>query len=467
MSDVLNGAAIAAPAVREALRRAASPLSDCQRRVWRLATMDPKTMWAERIALTFSGPLRIGALDAALRELVRRHAILRSVFVVLDGEAMQCVRTAARAGLLVVDLEALAPACRHRAAADLVRCDRQTPLDVRRGPLIRTVLLRRSPADHVLLLMAHHLVFDGWSQSVMFRELAMSFMAFAMNVTPPLPELRSQYGDLARREQDAAHAAARTARLNECAARLRGLRPPATLPLDRPRPAHGSHRADAVPFVVPDDAHRMLRSIAECEGATSFMLGVAVLALALRVASPTVHEITFGVAAANRPSLDAQALIGPFVNIVVVRLSIDAEMTVGALIRHAKVAVLDAFAYQDVPFDRVMDALHPGVSKGSYGPTDGDPLFRVCVDFTESADAVVSASAPSDLIVTPLDTDGARSGCDLYLNLSATRDALRGRLMYSAELFDRRTIVAFVNRFLNILGSLDRRLDCRLAEVQT
>jgi hypothetical protein len=463
---MLNPRSITAPDVRDALKRAGSPLSDCQQRVWRLATADPRTMWAEKIALRFSGALRIDTLDRALEELIRRQAILRTVFVALDGEPLQCVRSTTRAGLLVVDLEMLDPDARHRASIRLARLENQSPIDIRRAPLMRAVLIRVTPTDHVLVLVLHHLIFDGWSQSVMFRELAALYMAFTMNLRSPLPELRVQYADLARREQDASAAARRDARLAEWMGRLRGLRSAATLPLDRPRPAHTSHRADAVPFVLPDEASRAIRAVGDAEGVTMFMIGLAAVALTVRVTVPATEDVTVGVALANRNSVDAQALIGPFVNILPVRLSTHAEMTVRELLRSARTAMLDAFAFQDVPFDRVMQTLHPGVPLGSYGPKNGEPLFRICVDFTDGADADSPAAAGSTLTVAPFHADDAVSGCDLYVSFSGAAGTMRGFVVYSAELFDRGTITAFLDRMRTVLGTLDRQLNRRLSQVR-
>ena len=447
---------------REALRRAASPLSDCQQRTFRLATAELHVLWAERVALRFTGVLPVAALDAALQELVRRHAILRTVFLPLGGRPMQCVRSVPRGGLLLVDLAAIPGAQRESVARRLGR--ERRPMDVWRGPLVRTVLVRLSPLDHVLLLTLHHLLFDGWSQAVMFRELAALFLAFSLDLPSPLPEITVPFAELARREQDPGQATRRAERLREWVGRLRGLRAPATLPLDRPRPAHTTHRAQAVPFVVPEASCRALRAVAEAEGMTMFMLGLGAVALALRASDPSTEEVAVGVALANRGSVEAQALIGPFVNILIVRVPTRGELTMLELLRHARGAVLDAFAFQDVPFDRVMEELDPGSAKGSYGPRGREPFFRVCVDFTEGAEAAPS-SFPQ-LTLGPFETGDAVAGCDLYVSFSAGRGTLRGRVLYSTELFDRSTIDAFIGRLLAVLGSLDGPRDRTLAEVR-
>jgi hypothetical protein len=453
-----------AEAMREALARASSPLSSCQQRVWRLAETSPDLGFFERIGLRFSGAFRIAALDAALAEIVRRHAILRTVFLVLDGRPVQCVRSAARGGLLVVDLQALRPEQREHAATQLARRDRQPPFDLRRGPLMRAIVVRLSSRDHVLLMIFHHLIFDGWSRSVLFRELTMLFMAFSANVRPPLPELRVQYAEVARREQDPGTLPRRAARLAEWVERLAGLQPPATLPPDRPRTSRATHRAEIVPFQVPEASIRALWSVAKSEGVTLFMLGLTALAIALRASAVQQDEVTFGVPVANRTSTDAQALIGPFVNILPVRLRTPANSTVRDLLLDARTVMLDAFVYQEVPFDEVLEALYPGRPKGSYGPTDGDPVFRVCVDFSEHADGPLEtqAQARSGLTVQPFETDDPIAGCDMFVSFSAASGRLGGIVLYNAELYERATVASFIDRFQSVLGSMDRSLHAQL-----
>ena len=219
-----------------------------------------------------------------------------------------------------------------------------------------------------------------------------------------------------------------------------------------------------MPFVLPDEASRAIRAVGDAEGVTMFMIGLAAVALAVRVTVPATEDVTVGVALANRSSVDAQALIGPFVNILPVRVSTPADMTVRELLRSARTAMLDAFAFQDVPFDRVMQAVHPGVPLGSYGPKNGEPFFRICVDFTEAADA--PAAAGSALAVMPFHADDAVSGCDLYVSFSGAGSTMRGFVVYSAELFDRGTITSFLDRMQTILGSLDRQLNRRLSQVR-
>jgi Condensation domain len=465
MQDTLERSTPSAQAVRDGLRQAVIPLSDCQRRVWRLATDDPQTMWVQRLAFRFDGPFDLAALAAALRELARRHGTLRTVFLMLDGEPGQCVRAVVRGGLALIDLDALPAARRGAAATRARRAEARLPLDPRRAPLWRAVVIRFGPAEHVLTLTVHHLIFDGWSRAVLCRELAMLIKAYTTNraAPSPLPPLRASYADLVRLEQDPRHAAERARRVREVAGRLRNRRPPITWPVDRPRPSHTSHRAAGMPFVIPEPVWRDTRAIAEREGLTTFMVGLAALALTIRSAVPTADDITFGLAVANRPSLEAQDLIGPFVNIVVVRLAMPATLTVRGLLRQVRTRMLEAFAHQDVPFDEVMEALEPGTPKASYGPRQGEPLFRMCVDFNDGAEG--TAPAPRGLTITAIDADEPKSGCDLYVSFAGRGDTLRGLLLYSAELYERPTALAIVDRLQASFAHLGHRIDEACVEV--
>lgn len=474
MPDVIASRPALAPGVREALARAMAPLSSCQQRVWRLVHAEPAIGFFERINLRFAGPLRVDVLNAALREVVRRHAILRTVFLVIDGQPTQCVRSASDIGVLLVDLQALPPALRERAAVRLARRGEQAAFDLKRGPFLRGLAVRVAPADHVLLLRLHHLVFDGWSTGVLFRELMTLYMTLAAGRRSPLPDLRAQYVDLARREQQPAQIAARQARVAACAARLAQRGPAATLPLDRPRPSHKSHRAAVVPFELPGDVLRAVRGLTETEGATAFMVLLAALAMTLRrpdaggAGSPQTRiDAIVGVPMANRTSTDAQALIGPFVNLHAVRLCAEPAETVRVLLSRARHAMLEAFADQDVSFEAVLDALHPGSAKDSYGATGEEPVFRVCVDFTESDEAPAaptagagdSAALAADLSILPFEADDPIAGCDLFVSFSARGGTLGGTVLHSAELFDRATIDRALDRLYAILRGLPRSLD--------
>jgi non-ribosomal peptide synthetase component F len=295
----------------------------------------------------------------------------------------------------------------------------------------------------------------------------MLFMAFSARVRLPLPELRMQYADVARREQDPGTLDSRRQRLAEWVGRLDGLQPPATLPPDHPRTYRTTHPAKIVPFAVPDASMRVLRAVAEAEGVTLFMLGLTALAIALRTPSTRPDEVTFGVPVANRTSSGTQALIGPFVNILPVRLPTPSTSTVRTLLLDTRTVMLDAFVYQEVPFDDVLEAMYPGRPKGSYGPAGCEPVFRVCVDFAEHADPLTQTQAQgrSELTVQPFETDDPIAGCDMFVSFAAGNGTLGGIVLYNAELFERSTIASFIDRFQAVLGAMDKSLDARLSEL--
>jgi hypothetical protein len=435
-----------------------APLSPCQQRVWRLVGTSADRALFERIGFRLLGPLNVAQVAAALNDVSRRHTILTSVFFVTSGRAVQWTRSA-RCAPLVVDLQALAPHARESAAIRLARRDRQPRFDPARGPLMRVAILRMAPDEHVLLFAIHHLIFDGESRSILVRELGL--LLRAPDGRPmALPDPPIQYRDAARRDQRRAVAAQRAGRVQAVATRAASSLPPATLPPDRPRSAYRTRRGRTLSFAVASDTVHGLRLLGGTEGVSLFMLLLAALAIVLRRASGQ-DDVVVGVPVANRTTVDVERLIGPFVNIVPVRLIAPPTMTVRELVMTTRGALLDAFADRDVPFDAVLETLYPGQPLASYGPADGPPLFRVCVSYAEQLDVNDRlADAVPGVTIRPFEAEDLIAGCDVFIGFAADR-TLTGTVLYSDELFDRTTVNRFVNDLRLVLDTL--RVDWMLA----
>jgi hypothetical protein len=435
-----------------------APLSPYQQRVWRLLGTAADRALFERIGFRLFGPLSVTQVAAALNEVGRRHAILSSVCFVTSGCAVQWTRTG-RCVPLVVDLQALALETRESAARRLARRDRQPAFDPARGPLMRVAILRIRPDEHVLLFAIHHLIFDGESRSILVQELAL--LLRAPQGRARLPELPIQYRDVARREQRRALVAHRARRAKLVAERVASTLPPATLPPDRSRSMYRTRRGRTLPFAVPSDVLRSLRALGATEGASLFMLLLAALAIVLRRLGGH-DDVILGVPVANRTTLDVERLIGPFVNILPLRLIAPSTMTVHELVTRTRGALLDAFADRDVPFDAVLAARYPGQSLESYGPIGGPPLFRVCVSYAEQAGAGdhLAAAIPG-VTIRPFEAEDLIAGCDVFIGFTADSRTLAGAVLYSDELFDRSTVGRFIDDLQAVLGTL--RVDWMLA----
>jgi pristinamycin I synthase-3/4 len=435
-----------------------APLSPCQQRVWRLVGTAADPALFERIGFRVFGPLKVAQVAAALHEISRRHTILVSVFFVTSGRVVQWTR-AGRCVPLVVDLQTLAPETRESAARRLARRDRQPVFDPARGPLMRVALLRIAPTEHVLLFAIHHLIFDGESRSILVRELAL-LLGAQQGRSRALPALPIQYADVARREQRRAIVAHRARQASAVAERVASRLPPATVPPDRPRSAYRTRRGRTLPFAVASELLRGLRALSAAEGASLFMLLLAALAIVLRRVSGQ-DEVIVGVPVVNRTTLDVERLIGPFVNILPLRLIASSTMTVRELVTKTRAALLDAFAHGDLPFEAVLTALYPAEALDSYGPAGGTPLFRVCVSYAEQADAADRlATAVPGMTIRPFEADDLIAGCDLFVAFAADSRTLTGTVLYSAELFDRATVGRFIDDLQAVLDTL--RLDWTL-----
>ncbi len=442
---------------REALARMVSPLSACQQRVWRLAPRHDGLF--ERISLRILGPLPTRRVEIAWRAALQRHAVLRSIFPVLNDRPVQCVRSSGPMPLLV-DLRALPSWRQEQAAWRLARDRRQPPFDLRRGPLVRLALLHMHPHEHVLVMHAHHLVFDGDSRAILMRELGA-----LLTGAERLPPMTIQYADVARREQMPRPVAERARRLSTRVARLDRLAPPITLPLDRPRSEWRTHRGGFLPLTIAPQTVIALRQLARSEGLSMLMLVLAALAIVLRHEARQ-DEVTFGIPASTRTSADTERLIGPFVNLLIVRLSAPAGMRVRDLVTQARAELLDALAHRDLPFDDLLRAMFPRQALDSYGPLGGPPLFRVCVDYNEApAAGPPSREATSGLTLRPFEAPAASAGCDLFLSLTAAGHRLDGSVLYAAELFERSTIERVVWHLQAALAVLPSAWQAPLSDV--
>src|SRR6185312_16882433 len=310
------------------------------------------------------GALDAAVLAAALREIVRRHAVLRTAFAAgEDGEPYQAISPATPAApateteLPLVDLSALPAAARESEAGRWIEADADRPFDLARGPVLRLALLRLAEREHLLLLSVHHIAFDGWSQGVLLAELAALYDAGAAGEPSPLPELPIQYADFAAWQRRQAAGGALSGQLDYWRRRLADAPTVLELPADHPRPARqsfrGGDRAAAVPV-----AAGVLQALARGRDATPFILALAAFAALLQRYTGR-DDLLVGSPIANRNRGETEGLIGFFVNTLVLRLDLTGDPGFGELLLRARGTALDAYEHQDVPFDLLVDELKP------------------------------------------------------------------------------------------------------------
>ena len=422
------------------------PTSFAQQRFWVLDQLDAEAAYTLPIGVRLQGPLDAAALEGALNVIVARHEALRTVFALEGDEPVQVVMPTLRIPLAAADLRALSLDAREievRARAD---ANANAPFDLSAGPLLRASLLRVADDEHVLLMSLHHIVADGWSIGVLFEELEAIYAALIGGIEPALPALPLQYPDFAvwqRRVMEGGAAARQLAYWGE---RLRDL-PPLELPTDRPRPAvqtlNGSHRE----LAIRGDVAEGIRSLARREGVTPYMgFLAAFIALLHRYTGQT--DLVVGSLTSGRRRPEVEPLIGLFLNTLSIRADVSAETTFVELLRRVRDSATGAYANQDVPFERVVDAVQPARDRSR------SPIFQVAFQLLETLARDLRLPG-----LTASRVSGAKDSAKFELTLmlhAAPHGGLRAVLEYNTDLFDGATIERMLSHFTTLLVGVAR-----------
>ncbi|MFF9765686.1 non-ribosomal peptide synthase/polyketide synthase [Streptomyces sp. NPDC014636] len=421
-------------------RDAVAPMSHAQQRLWFLQEFEPGgAEYVTALALRLRGTLDTGALRAALRAVVARHESLRTTFDSVDGHGIQIVHPPQDVPLPEHDLSRLPEAEREPALRRLLAGERTRPFDLREGPLLRAGLVRLAEDDHVLALALHHIVTDGWSTSVLLGDLAHLYRAALGSSEAELTPLPVQYADYAHWQRTAgdtgadAHLAYWKEQLADSA--------PLDLPTDRPRPPVRTSSGATTRLVVPARTVRRLTRLARDRGTTLFTTLVAAAQTYLARLSGA-EDIAVGTVTSGRDRPETQALVGFFVNTLVLRSRAGAEQPFTGFLDSVRQTVLDAFAHQDVPFERVVDEVQP------VRDTSRSPLFQVMVVLQNTPAADLDLPG---LDVTDVEPESEQAAFDLTLEFAETGSgALHGLLTYNTDLFDPAT----AERMAGQLGTL-------------
>ncbi|HEX2081286.1 MAG TPA: condensation domain-containing protein, partial [Longimicrobium sp.] len=337
------------PPVVPVERTGALPLSFAQERLWFIDRLEPgSAVYNMPMARRLGGALDEAALERSLREIVRRHEALRTVFAEVDGSPVQVIAPFDGFALPVEDLSGLGETDREAAVGRRAGEEAARPFDLAAGPLFRAALLRLGGEDHVLLLSMHHIVSDGWSMGVLVRELSALYAAYREGRESPLPELPVQYADYAvwQREQLAGEVLDR--QLAYWKERLAGAPGLLELPTDHPRPAVQAYRGATVPFEISLELLERLQALGRSEGATLYMtlLGAFQVLLGRYAGS---EDVVVGSPIAGRTRREVEELIGFFVNTLVLRTDLSGNPSFREVLRRVREATLGAYEHQEVP----------------------------------------------------------------------------------------------------------------------
>jgi amino acid adenylation domain-containing protein len=430
-----------APMLMAVGREQPLPLSYAQERQWFLWQLDPHSA-AYHIpsALRLRGALDTSALQRSFDALVARHESLRTCVQVQPAGARQVIQPEAPVPITVgevseVDLQA-------RVEAEIAR-----PFDLQAGPLLRVTLLRLAEDDHVLVLVQHHIVSDGWSMQVMVDELVQLYAAFSEHRVPQLPSMPIQYADYAVWQRNWMEAGEKARQLDYWRDVLGGEQPVLELPFDHQRPAQQSHRGARLDVPLSSALTADLRALAQAQGVTLFMLLLASFQTLLHRYSGQ-QDIRVGVPIANRNRMETERLIGFFVNTQVLKADIDAHTTVAQLLAQVKQRALEAQAHQDLPFEQLVEALQPERSLSL------NPLFQVMFNHQAEGRPGDAPQALAHLRIEGLAWDRRTAHFDLDLDVQENRDGLWASLGYATDLFDPSTIARMARHWQNLLRGM-------------
>jgi amino acid adenylation domain-containing protein len=415
----------------------AFPASFAQRRVWFLGQLEPDSAAHNMpLPLSWRAPVDGEALERTLNELVRRHEALRTTFDAVDGEPMQLIAPRLHLPVPLVDLSGLPEGAREREAERLAAIEAQRPFDLRRGPLMRAELVRKGPADHLLLLTLHHIIADGWSIAILLRELEEIYRAFVSRQPSPLPEPRLQYADFADWQRQRISGALLDEHLSYWRQQLAGAPTLLPLPTDRPRPSRQLYRGAAHPLSLPLPLAEALVAFSREMGATPFMTLLAGW-MALLGRYSGCDDVVVGTPIANRTRPEVEGVIGLFVNMLVLRGELSGDPSLRTLVGRVRETTLGAYEHQDLPFERLVEELQPERSLAH------NPLFQVLFVLQNLPGLATADDGPA------IQTGTAKF--DLTLSLGASASGFAGALEYNTDLFDATTIARMARQLVVLL----------------
>ncbi|MCY1041447.1 amino acid adenylation domain-containing protein [Corallococcus sp. bb12-1] len=429
--------------------------SFAQERLWFLDQMEPgNPFYNIPSPLLLTGPLDLEVLRASLGELLRRHESLRTTLIREEGRPVQRVAAEPRLALPVTSLEHLPEAERGAEVKRRVGEEGARPFDLEHGPLLRARVLKLSGTSHVLLLVMHHIISDGWSLGVLLRELATLYGAFAQGAPSPLPELPIQYADFAHWQREYLAGEVLEKQLRYWKQQLTGAPPLAALATDRPRPAVQRYRGEAEPIELPRALTTALKQLSDSSGASLFMTLLSGFSVLLSHYEGS-EDIVVGSPIANRTRAELEPLIGFFVNTLALRVDLSGDPRFTELLRRVRQLTLDAYAHQDMPFERLVEVLRPERSLSH------NPIVQV-VFALQNAPAP-GVELPAGLRMSQMEYDSGWVRFDLELHLWETPTGLGGRCLYNTDLFDAASIQRLLGHYRNLLEGLVAQPQARVS----
>lgn len=446
--------------ITSAPRDQALPLSYAQQRLWFLHQLEPETpAYNVTLGLQLTGNLDTKALAHSIGEVTRRHEILRTSFPIRNGKPIQDISPHSVVNLEQIDLRRPPDEERVQAVQRFLQAEAAAPFILENGPLLRLKLIQMELSKHLFVLTMHHMISDGWSIHVMAREIVECYYAYQRGEPANLPELTIQYVDFAVWQHEWLQGEVLAEQVKYWRRQLEGATS-LELPTDHPRPRVAPQQCGLLLCSIPSDLTARLKALGRREGATLFMVLMAGFQVLLSWYTKKC-DIAIGTAVANRNRGETEELIGFFVNQLVIRTNLEGNPPFTEVVERVERACLDAYAHQDIPFDKVIEAVAPERITGRL------PFIEVSflLHNFPAIQAQPDRSKPHALSIEAMPHAVPRARFDFLLELAEKEGGLSGAIEYRSELFERSTIEMLVARFEDVLRLIADRPALRLNDL--
>lgn len=432
-------------------------LSFGQERLWFLYQMDPANPFYNlNTAARLMGVLDIDALERSINEIINRHEILRTRYQVIDGQPFGVVDSALKLTIKVRDLLSLSEPDREPEAFKISAEYFQHPFDLGQGPLIRASVLKLGERNYLLLLSMHHIIFDGWSIGILFRELTTLYESYSARKLASLSELPLQYSDFAYWQRQWFQGEELKNHLAFWKNYLSGANTILDLHTDRPRPPVQSFRGARQSFRIPSGVVESIKSLAQHERATLFAALLSAFQTVL-YRHTNQEDITVGTPVANRNKVEIENLIGFFVNTVAIRVDLSGNPTFRQLLGRVRETILEVQTHQEIPLERVVEEVQPKRE------LNRAPLFQVMFVLQN---APLPQLKLADLTLVPMEIDNGTAKFDLTLYMRETGQELTGSLAYNTDLFESASIARMIACFQTLVKSVATDADQQISKLE-
>ncbi|HLK59638.1 MAG TPA: condensation domain-containing protein, partial [Chthonomonadaceae bacterium] len=453
------GAGVQPPPIVRVDRNDLIPLSFAQQRLWFIEQLQPgNAVYNIPHAIRIRGPLHVPAFRQALDEIVARHEALRTNFVEHEGEGIQVISAEMGLPFQTIDLRDKGEAEREQEALELCTIEARRPFDLSRDRLIRALWITVGEEDHILVLTMHHIVSDGVSSNILFRELTTLYAAFKAEQPSPLSPLPVQYADYAAWQRHwlqgdnlERQAAYWRSQLHEAPPRL-------NLPTDRPEELAHTHRSGMERTSLSPDVAQQLHSLSLQARASLFMTLLAAFNVLLYHYT-NQRDIVIGTDDAGRNHAALEGLIGFFINHLVLRTDLSGDPTFRELLQRVRQMTLDAYTHADMPFDKLVELLQPDRTSSH------TPLFQVLFVMQQQSGANPAFDADLELHAVPMKTPTSKY--DIVLFATHSPKGLAFTWLYRTELFDASTIQGMAADFESLLCKLVSAPEIPLSECKS